>query len=73
MFTNESAFSRVGVCVAPGAYTLSFRCQATPDAGGSICRGELTGALDGRHNGLAGEVTYEVAADGSVGVGDWDY
>jgi hypothetical protein len=73
MFTNESAFSRVGVCVAPGAYTLAFRCQATPEAGSSICRGELTGALDGQHNGLAGEVTYEVAADGIAGVGAWNY
>lgn len=72
MVTSRSAFSRVGVCIAPGVYTLAFRCQATPDAGRSICRGELTGARKSQHEGLAGEVTYEAAADGAAGVGAWN-
>jgi hypothetical protein len=72
MFTDKSAVSRVGVCIAPGVYTLAFRCQATPDAGNSLCKGELAGARDGRHDGLAGKVTYEAAADGAAGMGAWN-
>jgi hypothetical protein len=72
MLTDQSASSRVGVCIAPGVYTLAFRCQSTPAVGSSICRGDLAGGLDGRHNGLAGKVTYEVAADGAAGMGAWN-
>jgi hypothetical protein len=72
-FMVPNTFTQVGVCVAPGAYTLGFRCQVTPAAKGPSCWGRLTGALDGRHNGLTGRVTYQITAEGITGVGNWDY
>jgi len=68
-----NTFTQVGVCVAPGVYVLNFRCQATPAASGSSCWGRLTGDLAGHHNGLTGQVTYHVTAEGITGVGNWDY
>jgi hypothetical protein len=67
-----AAFSQTGVCVAPGAYTLEFHCQATPEKTRSNCWGQLTGALEGHHNGLTGLVTYQVTPEGAAGVGRWN-
>jgi hypothetical protein len=66
-----AAFTRSGVCTAPGAYTMEFHCQAV-GPGGSNCWGFLTGDLDGRHNGLTGLVTYQSGPEGVAGVGRWN-
>jgi hypothetical protein len=66
-----AAFSRSGVCQAPGAYTMEFHCQAAGRSG-SNCWGSLTGALDSRHNGLTGLITYQSGPEGVVGVGRWN-
>jgi len=66
-----AAFSRSGVCTAPGAYTMEFHCQAVGRAESS-CWGSLTGDLDGHHNGRTGLVTYQSGPDGVVGVGRWN-
>jgi hypothetical protein len=66
-----AAFSRSGVCRASGVYTMEFHCQAAGPAGAN-CWGSLTGALDGRHNGLTGLITYRSGPEGLVGVGRWN-
>jgi hypothetical protein len=66
-----AAFSRSGVCRAPGAYTMEFHCQAAGRSGSS-CWGSLTGDLDGRHNGRTGLITYQSGQEGVVGVGRWN-
>jgi hypothetical protein len=65
------AFSRSGVCRAPGAYTMEFHCQAAGRSGSS-CWGSLTGDLDGHHNGRTGLITYQAGLEGVVGVGRWN-
>ena len=67
-----AAFDESGVCGAPGAYTLEVHCQPAPGKVGSNCWGSLTGALDGRHNGLGGLVTYQRTPEGETGVGRWN-
>lgn len=66
-----AAFSRSGVCRAPGAYTMEFHCQPAGQAG-SNCWGSLTGDLDGHHNGLTGLITYQSGPEGDAGVGRWN-
>ena len=64
-------YSQTGVCVAPGAYTLAFHCAA-PGKAGANCWGELTGAIEGHHNGLTGLVTFRNTPEGIAGVGRWN-
>jgi hypothetical protein len=65
------AFSRSGVCRAPGAYTVEFHCQPAGRAGAN-CWGYLIGDLDGHHNGLTGLITYQSGPEGDAGVGRWN-
>jgi len=66
-----AAFTRSGVCRAPGAYTMEFHCRPA-GASGSNCWGSLTGDLDSHHNGLTGLITYQSGPEGLVGVGRWN-
>ena len=66
-----AAFSRSGVCTAPGAFTMEFHCQ-TAGREGADCWGALSGARDGHHNGLTGLITYRVGPEGVAGVGRWN-